>query len=197
MSLRIGPSFRQRPPRTKSNPKSILRCCQQAESLVVPRRRPPTVLVPSEIKALVDNLDLRERTLVLLAASTGLRQSEMFGLKWGDIDFAQRNMSVTRSIVYGVVARARPSRHRSPCPFLRFLPTHCCNGRKVFATRMETTGYSPASAIEVEDRSGAKRPCGNIFVRLRRGLELRSDSDGTRSGTHTRLCCEVWGPSSR
>ncbi len=65
------------------------------------RRRPPTVLVPSEIKALVDNLDVRERTLVLLAASTGLRQSEMFGLKWGDIDFAQRNMSVTRSIVYG------------------------------------------------------------------------------------------------
>ena len=47
------------------------------------RRRPPTVLVPSEIKSLVENLDVRERTLVLLAASTGLRQSEMFGLKWG------------------------------------------------------------------------------------------------------------------
>src|SRR6516164_7534876 len=53
------------------------------------RRRSPTVLMPSEIKALVDHLDIRERTLVLLAASTGLRQSEMFGLKWGDIDFSQ------------------------------------------------------------------------------------------------------------
>jgi integrase len=67
------------------------------------RRRPPIILVPNEIKALIDNLGIRERTLVLLAVSTGLRQSEMFGLKWADIDFAQRNMSVTRSIVYGVV----------------------------------------------------------------------------------------------
>jgi integrase len=49
----------------------------------IAKRSRPTVLVSSEIKALVDNLDVRERTLVLLAASTGLRQSEMFGLKWG------------------------------------------------------------------------------------------------------------------
>jgi integrase len=64
------------------------------------RRKPPIVLVPSEIKALVDHLDIRERTLVLLAASTGPRQSEMFGLKWSHIDFAQRNMFVTRPVVY-------------------------------------------------------------------------------------------------
>ena len=56
------------------------------------RRKPPTVLVPSEIKALVNHLDIRERTLVLLAALTGLRQSEMSGLKWSDIDFGQRIM---------------------------------------------------------------------------------------------------------
>ncbi len=45
------------------------------------RRRMPTVLMPTEIKALVDNLGIRERTLVPLAVSTGLRQSELFGLK--------------------------------------------------------------------------------------------------------------------
>jgi integrase len=67
------------------------------------RRTPPAVLVPAEIKALIDGLALRERTLVLLAASTGLRQSEIFGLKWGDIDFERDTMSVIRSIVYGVV----------------------------------------------------------------------------------------------
>ena len=38
------------------------------------RRTPPAILVPAEIKALIDGLALRERTLVLLAASTGLRQ---------------------------------------------------------------------------------------------------------------------------
>ena len=45
------------------------------------RRSTPTVLIPAGIKALVDNLSIRERTLVLLAVSTGLRQSELFGLK--------------------------------------------------------------------------------------------------------------------
>ena len=80
------------------------------------RRRAPTVLMPAEIKALVDNLSIRERTLVLLAASTGLRQSEMFGLKWEDIDFTQGNMSVTRSIVYGVVGSCKTESSQKPVP---------------------------------------------------------------------------------
>jgi integrase len=46
------------------------------------RRRAPDVLTGAEIKVLVETLSLRERTLVLLAASTGLRQGEIFGLKW-------------------------------------------------------------------------------------------------------------------
>jgi integrase len=69
------------------------------------RRTTPNVFTSVEIKALISGLNLRERTLVLLAASTGLCQSELFGLKWGDIDFAQGTMNVTRSIVYGVVGR--------------------------------------------------------------------------------------------
>jgi len=47
------------------------------------RRGVPTVLMPAEIKVLVENLGIRERTLVPFAVSTGLRQSELFGLKWG------------------------------------------------------------------------------------------------------------------
>jgi integrase len=49
--------------------------------------------MPDEIKAMLDNLSIRERTLVLLAVSTGLRQSELFGLKWGDIDLVQGAMN--------------------------------------------------------------------------------------------------------
>jgi len=80
------------------------------------RRRVPVVLLPTEIKALLDGLGLRERTLVLLAASTGLRQSEIFGLKWGDIDFDQRAMSVTRSIVYGVVGPCKTESSQKAVP---------------------------------------------------------------------------------
>jgi integrase len=80
------------------------------------RRRAPTVLIPAEIKALVDSLGIRERTLVLLAVSTGLRQSELFGLKWGDIDLVQYSMNVTRSIVYGVVGPCKTESSQKPVP---------------------------------------------------------------------------------
>jgi len=80
------------------------------------RRAPPIVLTPVEIKELLDQLALRERTLVLLAASTGLRQSELFGLKWLDIDFDLKTMSVTRSIVCGVVGPCKTESSQKPVP---------------------------------------------------------------------------------
>jgi len=80
------------------------------------RKAAPNILTPDEIKTLMDGLATRERTLVLLAASTGLRQSELFGLKWGDIDFAQGMMNVTRSIVYGVVGPCKTESSQKPVP---------------------------------------------------------------------------------
>lgn len=94
------------------------------------RRRAPTVLMPAEIKALVENLSIRERTLVLLAVSTGLRQSELFGLKWGDIDFAEGTMNVTRSIVYGVVGPCKTESSQKPVPVHSFLADALLEWRK-------------------------------------------------------------------
>ena len=48
----------------------------------------PHYFAPAEFKLLLDHLELRERALVLLEASTGLRQSELFALKSGYIDFS-------------------------------------------------------------------------------------------------------------
>jgi len=94
------------------------------------RRRAPTALIPTEIKVLVDNLSIRERTLVLLAVSTGLRQSELFGLKWGDIDFAQGTMNVTRSIVYGVVGPCKTESSQKPVPVHTLLADTLSEWRK-------------------------------------------------------------------
>src|SRR5262249_16435423 len=80
------------------------------------RKTAPSVLTPPEIKALIDSLRCRERTLVLLAASTGLRQSELFGLKWGDINVVQGTMNVTRSIVCGVVGPCKTESSQKPVP---------------------------------------------------------------------------------
>jgi integrase len=93
-------------------------------------RRAPTVLMPAEIKALVDNLGIRERTLVLLAVSTGLRQSELFGLKWGDIESAEGHMHVTRSIVYGVVGPCKTEASQKPVPIHPILSEALLQWRK-------------------------------------------------------------------
>jgi integrase len=80
------------------------------------RRKTPCVPTPAEIRLLADGLAHRERTLVLLAASTGLRQSELFGLKWGDINLAEGTMNVTRSTVCGVVGPCKTESSQKPVP---------------------------------------------------------------------------------
>jgi integrase len=49
------------------------------------RKAVPVILSASEVQRLIAILGIRERTLVLLAFGTGLRMSELFGLKWHDI----------------------------------------------------------------------------------------------------------------
>ncbi len=80
------------------------------------RKKVPCVLTPAEIEMLVDGFGLRERTFVLLAASTGLRQSELFDLKWGDINLEEGTMNVTRSMVSGVVGPCKTASSQRPVP---------------------------------------------------------------------------------
>ena len=80
------------------------------------RRTIPEILGVDEIKRLVTALNTRERTLVLLAAGTGLRMSELFALKWKDIDFARGEMSVARSIVNQVVGPCKTEASQKPVP---------------------------------------------------------------------------------
>lgn len=102
----------------------------------------PTMLTPAEIKLLLANLGLRERTLVLLAASTGLRQSELFALQWSDIDFAQEIMSVTRSIVNAWSVVAKRNLHGSPSRFILRFARHCFSGEESVTIRNPTIGCS-------------------------------------------------------
>ena len=116
------------------------------------RRRTPTVLMPAEIKALVENLSIRERTLVLLAVSTGLRQSELFGLKWGDIDFSQGTMNVTRSIVYGVVGPCKTESSQKP------VPVHPLVGDALLAWRKQSTYVGPDDWVFASRRHRGRHP---------------------------------------
>ena len=85
------------------------------------RKKFPTVLSASEVQQLIASLGLRERTLVLLDAGTGLRMSELFALKWRDINFQSHEISVTRSIVFQVVGPCKTEASQKPIPLDAYL----------------------------------------------------------------------------
>lgn len=80
------------------------------------RRTAPDVLTRSEVQGLLKNLRFRERTLVLLAVTTGLRRSELFALKWKDVDVQGKQIHVTRSIVQNVVGICKTESSQKPVP---------------------------------------------------------------------------------
>jgi integrase len=80
------------------------------------RRKIPVVLSVDEVQQLLQALALRERTLVLLDVATGLRMSELFGLKWADVNFYTNEVNVTRSIVMQVVGHCETEASQKPIP---------------------------------------------------------------------------------
>ena len=78
--------------------------------------------------------------------STGLRQSELFGLKWSDIDFDNGTLYVTRSIVCGVVGPCKTASQK-PVPIHSLLvetllkwreqQVYCKTADWVFASRRQ------------------------------------------------------------
>lgn len=54
--------------------------------------------------------------MVLLDVTTGLRRSELFALKWKDIDFVNLSIDIKRSIFQGVVGHCKSQTSRQPVP---------------------------------------------------------------------------------
>jgi integrase len=144
------------------------------------RRTVPSVLEPAEIKALIDGLAIRERTLVLLAASTGLRQSEIFGLKWRDIDFERGTMSVIRSIVYGVVGPCKTESSQKP------VPVHPTLADALIQWRKRCTYIKPEDWVFASKRYRGRRPYWGQAI-LRKYIRPAAQRVGIqkRFGWHT------------
>ena len=54
--------------------------------------------------------------IVMLAGSTALRRSELFGLRWEDVDFEQQIVSVTHSIFRNVEGETKTLASHKPVP---------------------------------------------------------------------------------
>ena len=116
------------------------------------RERVPEILDAVEIQALLSQLSLRDRMVVALAATTGLRRGELFGLKWSDVDFEKHQISVTRSIVQQVVGRCKTEASQKPVPLYPGL----AEDLKVWK---QTTEYGrPADWIFASARKNGRQP---------------------------------------
>jgi integrase len=101
----------------------------------------------------------RERTLVLFDGGTGLRMSELLALKWRDINFGAREITVTRSIVFQVVGPCKTEASQKPIPLDSYLAEHCENGASIRNIECPMTRSSPVQLAAVDGRIGPSPSC--------------------------------------
>jgi len=99
------------------------------------RQRSPTVFEPHEIQNLLSQLESPFRLMVLLAVTTGLRRSELFAVKWSDLDFSNLTIDIQRSIFQGIVGSCKTAASRTSIPWPLFVAAELWLGK-------ETTHYA-------------------------------------------------------
>jgi integrase len=149
------------------------------------RRSPPAILTAAEIRTLLEGLKLREKTLVIIAASTGIRQSELFALKWSDINLSGGTMNVARSIVHGFVGPCKTESSQKPVPIH---PRVC---EALVKWKEQSIYRQPEDWVFASRHSHGKQPFwGQAILHkyLRpaaRELGIETQLDGIHSGTPT------------
>ncbi len=80
------------------------------------RQRDPDVLTAEEVRSILKRLSFVHQTMVFLAASTGLRVSEVRGLQWQDLDAAKGVLTLKRGVVKNNVTELKTKASRRPVP---------------------------------------------------------------------------------
>jgi integrase len=92
-----------------TNPIALARCSSK-------RVETPDILTPVEIRGILGELSEPARTVTMLAAITGMRRGELFGLRWEDLDFERRTIRIVRSLVDQIEGKPKTETSRKPLP---------------------------------------------------------------------------------
>lgn len=85
------------------------------------RKTDPDILSPEEIRILIAELELPFNLMVLIAATTGVRRSELLALQWQDIDFENLLIYIRRSIFAGTVGKCKTRHSNKPLPLADYV----------------------------------------------------------------------------
>lgn len=141
------------------------------------RRSIPAVLEPDEVQCLLAQLENPFRVMVLLDVTTGLRRSELFALKWKDIDFSNLLIDIKRSIFLGVVGHCKSEASRQLAPL-------SLNVAADLWLWKETTRYpEPDNWVFASPRRKGKQPLrpDGVLSRIIRAAAVRA-------GIKKRIC---------
>ena len=155
------------------NPISLVR--QSAK-----REQAPEILDVQEIQSLLSELQEPYRTMVFLAAATGLRVSELLALKWSDINFESLEISLNRAVVHQVIGNLKTEASRKPIPVAPEL------AESLLSLRLRSAYNQPEDWVFASPETGGKQPFWpeNLLRRHIRPAAKRVGI-GKRIGWHT------------
>jgi integrase len=145
------------------------------------REQIPVVLDVAEFQRLLGELRLRERVLVWVGMTTGLRRGELAGLKWSDVSFERLTINLLRSVVDQRVGKVKTEASKKPIP----IDPHVAQD---LLTWYQTTKYASADDyIFATDAARAGKQRGKQPVWLSKVMQYHIQPAATRAGINKRI----------
>ena len=128
-----------------------------ARALRLPAGKPAkraAVLTPVELAQVIEKLEEPYRAMAVIAALTGIRESEVMALEWADFDRERRVLSVRRSVYCGAVGPVKSERGERGIPYGDAL-ADALEHLRVF---IETRHLEPDARLFVAPKGGYYSP---------------------------------------
>jgi integrase len=119
----------------------------------------PIILSPAQAFAIINQLGLMLRTLVLVTAATALRISEILALQWRDINVENQCIYVRRAYVYGKFGKPKSKASKRPVPLHPVLAAHLLTWRRETPYSKEEELVFPSFKLK-----GEKPPRANMLL---------------------------------
>lgn len=141
-----------------------------------PRRTGADPFTPEELAALMNAIKPSELPLVKFAWSTGMREGELFGLQWADIDWIKRTAHVQRALVEGKIEETKTKQYRRVALSQRALEALTAQKAQTYLAGgtifLNPDTGAPYSGAQIWYRKW-KQCCAKAKVRFRPPKQLR------------------------